>query len=103
MRLYLLVARYAAPALALAGLALTLKHGVVHTDGFSRGEGCGVLVLKRLSDAQADGDRILAVIRGTAANQDGRSGGLTVPNGPALDAPLLAKYDVRYVGPPLAG
>ena len=39
-------------------------------DGFVRGEGCGVVVLKRLSDAQADGDRILAVIRGTAVNQD---------------------------------
>jgi acyl transferase domain-containing protein len=50
-------------------------------DGFARGEGCGVLVLKRLSHAQADGDRVLAVIRGSAANQDGRSGGLTVPNG----------------------
>ena len=59
-------------------------------DGFSRGEGCGVLVLKRLADAQADGDRVLAVIRGTAANQDGRSGGLTVPNGPAQEAVIRA-------------
>lgn len=50
-------------------------------DGFVRGEGCGVVVLKRLSDAQADGDPILAVIRGAAVNQDGRSSGLTVPNG----------------------
>ena len=52
-------------------------------DGFVRGEGCGVVVLKRLSDAVADGDNILAVIRGTAINQDGRSSGLTVPNGSA--------------------
>ena len=59
-------------------------------DGFSRGEGCGVVVLKRLGDARADGDRILAVIRGTAANQDGRSGGLTVPNGPAQEAVIRA-------------
>jgi acyl transferase domain-containing protein len=50
-------------------------------DGFVRGEGCGMIVLKRLSDAQADGDNILAVIRGSAVNQDGRSSGLTVPNG----------------------
>ena len=52
-------------------------------DGFGRAEGCGMVVLKRLSDAQRDGDRIIALVRGTAINQDGRSGGLTVPNGPA--------------------
>ncbi|MFI6642895.1 type I polyketide synthase [Streptomyces sp. NPDC050504] len=50
-------------------------------DGTSWAEGCGVLVLKRLSDAQRDGDRVLAVVRGTAMNQDGRSQGLTAPNG----------------------
>jgi len=55
-------------------------------DGYVRGEGCGVLVLKRLSDALRDGDNILAVIRGSAVNQDGPSGGLTVPNGPAQEA-----------------
>ena len=49
-----------------------------------------MLVLKRLSDAAADGDRVLAVIRGTAVNQDGRSGGLTVPNGPAQEAVIRA-------------
>ena len=59
-------------------------------DGFSRGEGCGVLVLKRLADALADKDRVLAVIRGTATNQDGRSGGLTVPSGPAQEAVIRA-------------
>ncbi len=52
-------------------------------DGFVRGEGCGIIVLKRLSDAVSDGNQILAVIRGSAVNQDGRSSGLTVPNGPA--------------------
>jgi myxalamid-type polyketide synthase MxaB len=55
-------------------------------DGYVRGEGCGVLILKRLADAVADGDNIMAVIRGSAVNQDGRSGGLTVPNGPAQQA-----------------
>jgi acyl transferase domain-containing protein/NAD(P)-dependent dehydrogenase (short-subunit alcohol dehydrogenase family)/ubiquinone/menaquinone biosynthesis C-methylase UbiE/acyl carrier protein len=57
-------------------------------NGFVRGEGCGLLVLKRLDDAQRDGDRILAVIRGTAVNQDARSSGLTAPSGPAQQAVL---------------
>ncbi|MFB9547797.1 beta-ketoacyl [acyl carrier protein] synthase domain-containing protein, partial [Micromonospora sagamiensis] len=48
-------------------------------DGYGRGEGCGVVVLKRLSDARRDGDRVLAVIRGSAVNHDGPSSGLTVP------------------------
>ncbi|OBF29198.1 type I polyketide synthase [Mycobacterium sp. ACS4331] len=52
-------------------------------DGYVRGEGCGVVVIKRLEDAISDGDRIRAVIRGSAVNQDGASGGLTVPNGVA--------------------
>ena len=55
-------------------------------DGYGRGEGCGVLVLKRLSAAIRDGDRIRAIIRGSAVNHDGRSAGLTVPNGPAQTA-----------------
>ena len=54
-------------------------------DGYGRGEGCGVIALKRLSDALADGDRILAQIRGSAINHDGPSGGLTVPNGPSQE------------------
>ena len=67
-------------------------------DGFVRAEGCGVVVLKRLSDAQADGDEILAVIRGTAVNQDGRSSGITAPNGTAQEAVIraaLAQSGVR--------
>ncbi|AOX02953.1 hypothetical protein BJP34_29070 [Moorena producens PAL-8-15-08-1] len=55
-------------------------------DGYGRGEGCGVVVLKRLSEAQADGDQILALIRGSAVNHDGPSSGLTVPNGLAQEA-----------------
>ena len=54
-------------------------------DGYVRGEGCGVVVLKRLSDAEADGDRIWAVIQGSAVNHGGASVGLTVPNTPALE------------------
>ena len=55
-------------------------------DGYVRGEGCGILVLKRLSDAERDGDRILGVVLGSAVNQDGASAGFTVPNGPAQEA-----------------
>jgi acyl transferase domain-containing protein len=49
-------------------------------NGYVRGEGCGIAVLKRLSDAQRNGDPILATIRGSAVNQDGRSTGITTPN-----------------------
>lgn len=55
-------------------------------DGYVRAEGCAVVVLKRLSDALADGDRIEAVIHGIAVNQDGASNGLTAPNGAAQSA-----------------
>ncbi|WP_349268771.1 phthiocerol synthesis polyketide synthase type I PpsA [Mycolicibacterium parafortuitum] len=61
-------------------------------DGFVRGEGCGVAVLKRLSDAQRDGDRVLAVVRGSAVNQDGRSNGLMAPNPAAQMAVLRSAY-----------
>ena len=62
-------------------------------DGFARAEGCGVVVLKRLSHALADRDHILAVIRGTAVNQDGRSSGMTAPNGAAQEALLREALD----------
>jgi len=54
-------------------------------DGFARAEGCGVVVLKPLDQAEKDGDRIHAVIRGTALNQDGASSSLTAPNGPSQE------------------
>ncbi|HLJ19181.1 MAG TPA: beta-ketoacyl synthase N-terminal-like domain-containing protein, partial [Stellaceae bacterium] len=74
-------------------------------NGYVRGEGCGVLVLKRLSDALAEGDNILALIRGSAVNHNGRSGGLTVPSGPAQEELIrhalasagLEPGDIAYV------
>jgi myxalamid-type polyketide synthase MxaE and MxaD len=74
-------------------------------NGFVRGEGCGMVVLKRLSDAVRDGDHIRAVIRGWAVNQDGRSSGLTAPNVFAQEGMLrealrrarVAPDDVGYV------
>lgn len=67
-------------------------------DGYVRSEGCGVMILKRFSDALKDGDRILALVRGTAVNQDGHSNGLTAPNGPSQEAVIeqaLANAQVR--------
>ncbi|WP_218160453.1 type I polyketide synthase [Amycolatopsis marina] len=68
-------------------------------DGISRAEGAGMLVLKRLRDARADGDRVLAVIRGTASNSDGRSNGLTAPNSEAQQALLRTAYRQAGVDP----
>ncbi|WP_437821703.1 amino acid adenylation domain-containing protein [Sorangium sp. So ce1078] len=70
-------------------------------DGYVRGEGCGVLVLKRLCDAQRDGDAILALIRGSAVNHDGASGGLTVPSGPAQQAVIQQALESAGVDPSL--
>ncbi|WP_293004161.1 type I polyketide synthase [Mycobacterium sp.] len=59
-------------------------------NGYVRSEGCGVVVLKRLSDAERDGDTVLALVRGSAVNQDGPSSGQTVPSGPAQQAVMRA-------------
>ncbi|WP_407686788.1 type I polyketide synthase [Mycobacterium sp. HUMS_1102779] len=78
--------------LALSKWGMLSPRGRCHAfdagaDGFVRGEGAGVVVLKRLTDAVRDGDRVLAVVRGSAVNSDGRSNGLTAPN-------ALAQSDV---------
>ncbi|OBL02515.1 polyketide synthase [Mycobacterium sp. 1245499.0] len=75
----------------------------VHADGFVSGEGCVMLLLKRLDDAQRDGDRILAVLRGTAANQDGRTVNIAAPSPTAQVAVYrkalqLAGVDAATVG-----
>ena len=72
-------------------------------NGFVRGEGCGVVVLKRLSDAQADRDHIYALILGSAANQDGPSSGLTAPNGPSQEAVIRAALKRARVKPAQIG
>ncbi|MFF0523224.1 SDR family NAD(P)-dependent oxidoreductase [Actinomadura nitritigenes] len=61
-------------------------------DGMVRAEGCGAVVLKRLSDAVRDGDRVLAVIKGSGVNSDGRSNGLVAPNSDAQRALLRDVY-----------
>ncbi|MDV9178623.1 type I polyketide synthase, partial [Streptomyces sp. W16] len=68
-------------------------------DGIGRGEGCAAVLLKRLSDAERDGDRVLAVIRATAVNSDGRSGGLLAPNPAAQQALLATAYGRAGLAP----
>ena len=68
-------------------------------DGILRGDGCGVLVLKRLSDALADQDRVYAVVRASAANHDGRSLGITAPNGAAQAELLRTTLGAAGIGP----
>jgi acyl transferase domain-containing protein len=68
-------------------------------NGYGRGEGCGLLILKRLADAERDGDRIIAVLAGAAVNHDGRSNGLTAPNGVAQQAVIQAALQDAGVAP----
>ena len=101
----LLESRVSAAASAQGMLSPT---GRCHTfdvaaDGFVRSEGCGVVLLKRLPDAVRDGDRILAVVRGTAANQDGRSETITTPSSDAQAAVYRAALEVAGVDPASVG
>ena len=88
--------------LSASGRCRTFDAGA---DGYVRGEGCGILVLKRLAEAEAAGDRIWGVVRGSAMNQNGASAGLTVPNGAAqvsvieeaLSRAGVAPADVDYL------
>ena len=98
----LFIALSKAHALASDGRCKSFDVGA---DGFTRSEGCGAVLLKRLSHALADGDHIHALIRGTALNQDGQSSGMTAPNGAAQEAVIrlalanagLAPEEVDYV------
>ncbi|MHC5701545.1 type I polyketide synthase [Streptomyces tirandamycinicus] len=89
---------------SFARMGMLSATGRCHTfdaaaDGFVRGEGCGVVVLKRLADARRDGDRILAVIRGSAVNQDGNSDGLAAPSADAQAALFRRTLECAGVDP----
>jgi len=75
----------------------------VGADGFVRSEGCAVVMLKRLPDAVRDGDRVLAVLRGTATNQDGRTETISTPSLDAQVASYRATLDVAGVDPATVG
>jgi acyl transferase domain-containing protein/thioesterase domain-containing protein/D-arabinose 1-dehydrogenase-like Zn-dependent alcohol dehydrogenase/acyl carrier protein len=68
-------------------------------DGFCRAEGCSMLLLKRLSDAEKAGDRIQGLIKGTSTNQDGRSNSLTAPNGPSQQAVIQESLATAQIEP----
>ena len=90
---------------AMADMGMLSKTGRCNAfdasaDGFVRGEGCGMVVLKRLGKAQADGDRIWGVILGSAVNQNGASAGPTVPNGPAQERVIEEALSRSGVSPP---
>ncbi|MEH1967249.1 beta-ketoacyl synthase N-terminal-like domain-containing protein [Nostoc sp.] len=92
----------ATDSLAKAGLIAAdgrCKTFDARANGYVRGEGAGVVILKPLSQAQADGDSIYAVIKGSAINQDGRSNGLTAPNLQAQEAVLRSAYRLSGVSP----
>ena len=102
-----------------SGQGMLSKTGHCHSfdvaaDGFVRAEGCGVVVLKRLDDAQRDGDRVLAVIRSTASNQDGRTDNILTPSedaqvavfraalaGAGIDPATVGMVEAHGTGPPV--
>ncbi len=95
-----------APDICFSRMGALSPRGRCHTfdaasDGMARSEGAGMVVLKLLSQAQADGDRIYAVIRATAVNHDGRSNGIAAPNGQAQEALLREAYDKAGLAPHL--
>ncbi|MGW4160210.1 type I polyketide synthase [Streptomyces sp. NPDC004788] len=75
------------------------KSFAADADGYGRGEGAGALVLKRLSDAVADGDRVLAVVRGTGIMQDGRTNGIMQPSREAQADLLRHTYKTAGIAP----
>ena len=85
-----------AGALAIDGRCKTFDH---RANGIVRSEGAGLIVLKPLSQAEADGDRIYALIRGSVVNQDGRSNGIMAPNGKAQEAMLVEAYQQAGISP----
>ncbi len=90
--------------LAFSQAGMTARDGRCKTfdaraDGYTRGEGCGIVVLKRLSSALAARDRVLAVIRGSAVNQDGATNGLSAPNGLAQQAVLRDALEDAGIDP----
>nr|WP_248296458.1 polyketide synthase [Streptomyces sp. S1D4-11] len=87
--------------LKLRGLSPTGRCSPFSTDadGVVWAEGCGLVLLKRLADARRDGDRVLAVVKGSAINQDGRSQGLSAPSGPAQERVVRAALDAAGLRP----
>jgi non-ribosomal peptide synthase protein (TIGR01720 family) len=91
-------------SVAFARARMLSPSGACHTfdaaaDGYVRGEGCGIVVLERLSDALRAGRRVLAVVRGAALGQDGLSNGLTAPNGDAQEAVIRRALELAQLGP----
>ena len=93
-----------APDICFSRMGALSPRGRCHTfdaasDGMARSEGAGMVVLKLLSQAEADGDRIYALIRASAVNHDGRSNGIAAPNGQAQERLLREAYGKAGIAP----